>query len=82
MNDYERYKRRLYHSYKNENALPWVIIGSFILIFINNGIPCAIALWFWYICYCAKNNEALNRDPDVLKDREIVRQIEEKYKDK
>lgn len=80
MNDYERYKKRLYHSYKNENVLPWVIICSVLLFFCKEGIPCIIVLWLWYASYCSKNNKALNNDPDVLKTREIIRKLDDKYK--
>lgn len=77
MNYWKQEKKRLYHSYKNENALPWVIIGTALLFFCNGGIPCIIVLWLWYSSYCKKNNEALNKDPGVLRDREIVRKLEE-----
>lgn len=78
MNEWERHKKRLYHSYKNENALPYVIIGSILLLFCKGGIPCIIALWLWYASYCSKNNEALNNDPEILRDREICKKLDEK----
>lgn len=78
MNEWERQKKRLHHSYKNENALPWVIIGSFLLFFCKGGISLIALLWLWYSSYCDKNNKALNNDPDVLRTREIVKELEEK----
>lgn len=60
----------LYHSFKNENALLPVIVFSILLLFIHNGIVFSIGLWICYFDYCKRNNDALNKDPKILKERE------------
>ena len=60
----------LYHSFKNENALLPVIVFSILLLFIHNGIVFSIGLWIWYFDYCKRNNDALDKDPQILKKRE------------
>ena len=66
------YNWYLYHSFKNENALLPVIVASFLLFFIHNGIVFIIFLWIWYFDYCKRNNDALNKDPKILREREIA----------
>ena len=60
----------LYHSFKNENALLPVIVVSLLLLLVKSGIVFSIGLWIWYFDYCKRNNDALNKDPQILKKRE------------
>ncbi len=58
-----------YHSYKNEEALPWVILGTlFCLVFITFA-PLILFIWIWYVYYCWKNNKNLEKDPEIQKFR-------------
>lgn len=82
MNDYEKYKKRLYHSYKNENWLLPVILFSIFAFFCKGGILNVILIWIGYGVYCVGNNAELDKDPDVLETREIIKQLDEKYRDK
>lgn len=70
----------LYHSYKNENALPWVIILSAFGIFCKGGLAFCIVLWIVYAIYCKHNNHMLDIDPETIKQRQLVNEIKEKYK--
>lgn len=63
-------RRYLYHSYKNEEALPFVLIATVIcLIFYNGGIIVLAFLWCWYLIYCSINTEKLNNNPEILEAR-------------
>lgn len=76
----------LYHAMENENTLIPVIIISFLTLFLYDGIIISLGIWIWYAMYCSKNNNALNNNPRVLKEREAWMKIhrekgeEEKYK--
>lgn len=60
----------LWHSIKNENAIIPVIVLSFLFIFCKvGGLIVSIGIWIWYFCYCNKNNDALNNDPQILLER-------------
>lgn len=62
----------LYHHIKNENAMLPVIVGSFLTLFLKGGGPImSIGIWVWYSLYCHSNNEILNNDPEILKEREL-----------
>lgn len=61
----------LWHNIKNENALLPVIVISCLVIFLHNGILYSACIWLWYANYCSNNNEKLNRDPKILKEREF-----------
>lgn len=57
----------LYHSYKNREWLPTVVIISIIcLIFGAKGIIFDLVLWGIYGYYCLQNNWELNNDPIIL----------------
>lgn len=65
----------LYHSYKNKDALIYVIVISFLVFFIKNGFFWSISIWIWYYLYCDTNNKKLNKNPRVLKERESLKRI-------
>lgn len=65
----------LYHSIENENALIPVIVGSFLTLFLKQGIIISVCIWIWYAMYCSKNNQDLNNNPSVLKEREAWMKI-------
>ena len=69
----------LYHSYKNEKALIYVIVISFLVFFVKMGFVCSIGVWLLYYLYCERNNAKLNNDPYILKRRESVRRMQEYY---
>lgn len=91
MSEKEKLKRNtgewyLYHHIKNENALLYVIVGSVVTFFFHNGWLISLSIWIWYFIYCSENNAKLNKDPQILKEREwwMQRHIEkgdvEQYK--
>ena len=65
----------LYHSYKNKDALIYVVVVSFLVFFIKNGFFWSISIWIWYYLYCDTNNKKLNKNPRVLKERESLKRI-------
>ena len=65
----------MYHSYKNKDALIYVIVISFLVFFIKNGFFWSISIWIWYYLYCDTNNKKLNKNPRVLKERESLKRI-------
>lgn len=60
------HNKYLYKSYKNEKALPLVILGSVFMIFISGGWIISIAIWVWYGFYCNKNQMAMHDTHDSL----------------
>jgi hypothetical protein len=68
----------LWHSYKNENALPLVIFLTIPLIICYGGIFYIAILWLGYMFYCCSNNEALNNDPHIIEKREAYIFVHEK----
>lgn len=61
----------LYHHIKNEDALIPVIIASFLSFFCNGGgWLVSICIWIWYFMYCHKNNNKLDNDPYIIKERQ------------
>ena len=60
----------LWHHYKNENALLYVIVGSFLAFFMHSGWIISLFIWIIYGIYCTKNNQNLNNNPEILRDRE------------
>ena len=77
MDNLERKKYRLYHSYKNERNLGWAIILSIFCLCINDGICLIIVVWVYYISSCKKNNNELNKDPLVLEQRKVFEDRDE-----
>ena len=71
----------LYHNIKNENALLGVIISSIITFFFYNGWFISLCIWIGYGIYCNNNNEKLNNDPEILKEREFWIKVHEKKGD-
>ena len=70
-------------SYKNWDALPLVLIATFLLIFCYGGIFYIILLWIFYLSYCSKNNNNLrefNSKSEEERKAEIWKEINEKYK--
>lgn len=61
----------LWHHIKNEDALIPVIISSFLTLFCKGGGEIvSICIWVWYFYHCAQNNEKLNNDPEIVRERE------------
>lgn len=71
----------LYHHINNENALLPVIVISFLTLFLHGGILISMFVWVMYILYCVANNNALNNDPVILKDREAWKKIHQEKGD-
>lgn len=69
--DYVKYS---YRSYKNEEALPWVIIGTIFCVVFCVFAPLIPLLWIWYASYCHKNNKTLMNDTTA----EITRKIDKR----
>jgi len=67
---YEKHTYHLYHAYKNSEALLYFIPLTPIAFLIFGGHLGVIGLWGIYIFYCIYNNEKLNNDPNILKERE------------
>lgn len=65
----------LYHHIKNEDALIPVIIFSFLGLFCNGGSILFFIIWGWYFSYCYKNNRELDNRPDIIREREIYKQV-------
>ena len=61
----------LWHSIKNENALLPVIVISFFAFFMYNGWLISLCIWIWFAIYCKNNNEKLNNNQEILREREI-----------
>lgn len=69
----------LYHSIKNEDALLPVIALSIIILFVPGGIVGDIVIWILYYLYCESNNAALNRDPEIQKQRAMYLRAKMRY---
>ena len=64
----------LYHHYKNEDTLLYVIVISALAFFVKPGVIWSFVVWFIYLLYCDSNNQKLNNDPDILEEREWWKQ--------
>lgn len=64
-------QKYLYKSYKNEEALPWVLLGTVLCLVFATFTPLILLIWIYYFYYCYKNNKNLDKDPEILKERKI-----------
>lgn len=60
----------LYHHIDNENALIPAIVISALAFFINPGVVWSFVVWIYYLVYCDINNQKLDNDSIILKERE------------
>lgn len=68
-NTFFKERQKLYHSPKNKEMLPTVIIISLICIILNNAIVYEVIIWLCYYIYCQRNNEKMNHNPYILMNR-------------
>ena len=59
-----------YHSKKNKQALPTVIIISAICLILHDALGMEIIIWTCYYLYCKKNNRDLEFDEENLRKRQ------------
>lgn len=76
--EYELYKKRLYHSYKNEEALPKFIIGTVLCCMFSGFILLIPWLWIIYGLLCWKNNQELNQSMEIQIKRRLLEEYERK----
>lgn len=69
----------LYHSIKNEDALLPVIALSVVILFVPGGIVGDIIIWIYYYFYCKANNAALDRDPQIQRERTMYLKAKMRY---
>ena len=68
----------LYHHVKNEEpVIPLILISCFLFI-CKGGIFNVIVVWIWYATWAHKNNDMLNNDPEVLRERESYKKYKRK----
>lgn len=72
-------EKNLYRSYKNENYVLPTIILSCLLIFLNNGLACVIALNIFVQLMCFLNNLSLDLDKNTLLKRKSYKEYRRKY---
>ena len=69
------YEWYLYHDKQNEEpVIPLLLLSAFLLI-CKGGILTIIFIWTIYFCWASKNNERLNHDPEILRERESFKKI-------
>lgn len=68
----------LWHHIKNENALLYIIVISFLTLFMNSGWIISLIVWLLYSLYCYKNNQKLNNNKEILKERKLWMEYYEK----
>ena len=95
---YEEYKNQikpgsydyyLYHNRDNENSILWFIVLTPIFFLFSGGdsmfvsVLYVIGLWIAYFIMCFVNNEKMNMDPEIIKNREILFKIylQEKHRE-
>lgn len=83
---YGSYEWYLYHDRKNETPVLYLILLSVFLLFCHDGIASMIVIWIIYFVWAKNNNDKLNENPQIIKEREIwqksreQKQIEEARK--
>ncbi|MBQ8518515.1 MAG: hypothetical protein IJ455_02770 [Agathobacter sp.] len=64
----------LYHHIDNEKPIIPLIALSCFLFICNNGLAMILIVWVIYFVWADNNNKKLDRDPNVLKRREYIKQ--------
>ena len=67
----------LYHHIDNEKPIIPLVLLSLFLFICKGGIFLIILIWYIYFAWADNNNEKLNRDPNVLKRRELINKAKE-----